>query len=100
MMYDASMRLTYTPEADLEGRLNDLVQSSDRSMNSILNELVRKGLAGSVPPPAEAPFAVRPFPGGFQPGIDPERLGEYLDDLDAEEFIRVSNQRDLTGATN
>lgn len=98
-MYDAFMRMTYTPEADLEGRLNDLVQSSGRSMNSILNELVRKGLNGSGSPTAEARFVVRPFPGGFQPGIDPERLGDYLDDLDAEEFIRVSNQRDLTGAS-
>lgn len=98
-MYDAFMRMTYTPEADLEGRLNDLVQSSGRSMNSILNELVRKGLNGSASPAAESPFVVRPFPGGLRPGIDPERMGDYLDDLDAEEFIRVSNQRDLTGAS-
>ena len=35
-----------------------------------------------------SPFRVRPFPGGFAPGIDPSRMKELLCEMDDEEFFR------------
>ena len=39
------------------------------------------------------PFVVKTFPGGFQPGIDPTRLKEYLYEEDDERILGLSKQR-------
>ncbi len=38
------------------------------------------------------PFVVKTFSTGFQPGIDPERLKEYLYEEDDERLRRLSQQ--------
>jgi hypothetical protein len=37
-------------------------------------------------------FVVKPWPGLLLPGIDPDKLGQYLEQLDTEEFIRKMSE--------
>lgn len=41
---------------------------------------------------SRTPFVVKTFSSGFQPGIDPTRLKEYLYEEDAERYRRLSQQ--------
>ena len=54
----------------------------------MVNDTLRRGMSPS-PGPVERPlFKVRPFSSGLNPGVDPENPKAYLDELDAQEFLR------------
>jgi hypothetical protein len=57
----------------------------------VVNAVIRQGLsAGAQPSEAEhRPFVVQPQACGLQPGIDPLRLNQLLDQLDVEQFSVV-----------
>ena len=65
-------------------RLRAIAVQNDRSMNSVINDLVRKGLNGSQP---ETPrdYVVQTLHLGLRPEYDPERLTAYLAELDDAE---------------
>lgn len=53
-------------------------------MREVLNEVVRRGLGTPASP---EPYRVSPFDSPFQPGVDPQRLNQLVDDLEAEEAL-------------
>lgn len=91
--HDASMRTTVTLEDDVVDRLKELAHRNKASFKETLNEVIRRGLTAPAAAPSPAPFEVEPYGGGFRPGIDPNRLNQLLDELDAEEFSRDSRAR-------
>lgn len=51
------------------------------SMRQLVNELIRRGLQSEVVDVFEEDrFVVKPFQGGFVPGIDPSRFNQLLDE--------------------
>lgn len=42
-------------------------------------------------PEAGRTFRVKPFPGGFAPGVDPANLKGLLGEMDDERFLRTTN---------
>jgi hypothetical protein len=85
------VRTTLTLDDDLAAELNRTARLSGRSFKEVVNAVIRQGLsAGAQPSAAEhLPFVVQPKACGLQPGIDPLRLNQLLDQLDVEQFSVV-----------
>lgn len=63
---------------------------SKRSPKLDLSALEFETVEGMPPAPREdrPPFRVRPFHGGFAPGVDPLRLNQLYDQLEVDDFLR------------
>ena len=85
------VRTTLTLDDDLAAELNRTARLSGRSFKEVVNAVIRQGLsAGAQPSAAEhLQFVVQPQSCGLQPGIDPLRLNQLLDQLDVEQFSAV-----------
>jgi hypothetical protein len=53
---------------------------------------LRYGLKEVEKEKKRVPFKVIPHSFGFKPGIDQNKLNQFLDQLEAEEFVRKMNQ--------
>ncbi len=81
------MRTTLTLDPDVAAKIQMKVKLENKTLKQVVNEALRVGLkltAGQ--PSARKPYKVRTWPGGMAPGIDYDKLNQYLDDLDAQEF--------------
>ena len=87
------MRTTVTLDADVADRLKRLAHSRHSSFKVTLNEVLRRGLAAQERAASSAPFVVEPHSGGFRPGIDPAKLNQLIDQLDAEDFAREAGPK-------
>jgi hypothetical protein len=83
------MRTTVTLEQDLADRLKEYAHRKRTSFKVALNTLLRRGLAAqeNAPSPRRR-FAVEPHLGRLQPGLDPGKLNQLVDRLEAEDFVR------------
>ena len=93
------MRTTLTIDPDVAKKIEQERRRTQRSLKDIINDALRAGLSGSVPSLAEMPrYRVDAKRCGFRPGIDPERLNQLLDQLDAEDFAsKAAEQRGTYG---
>ena len=81
------MRTTFTPAPDIADRLRELAKTSKRSLNGVLNDLVRSALNGeAVRESSRPPYRVKTFDSKLRPGLDPEKLTQILADLDLEDL--------------
>ncbi len=88
------MRTTLTIEDDLAEALKDLARERGVSFKSAVNEALRRGLSSGEKPPARAKrFRVVSARRGFRPGVDPYKLNQLSDELEAEHFARTSHER-------
>jgi hypothetical protein len=81
------VRTTLTLEDDLADKLKALAERQRKPFKQVVNEVVRRGLASTVPAAPSQPFSVRPFRSAFQPGVDPEKLNQRIDELHAREAL-------------
>lgn len=78
------MRTTLTLDDDVAAKLRDLAHRRRVSFKEVVNSVLRRGLvaqerrAAAVPP-----FAVDVFRSPFRPGVDPFRLNQLNDELEA-----------------
>lgn len=82
------MRTTLTLDPDVAERLERVVRGGGRSLKATVNEALRIGLGMTEKPVAPPPFKIRAFVAGLQPGIDPDKMNQLLDELEAGEFAR------------
>jgi hypothetical protein len=78
------MRTTLTLDRDVADGLQKEMRRSGQSLKAAVNAALRRGLqlAGA---PARAPrFRVEPESLGLKPGVDPDRLNQLIDELEAE----------------
>ena len=78
------MRTTLTLEDDLADRLAQIARETQRPFKAVLNETLRRGLAGSAL--SVSAFDYEPHPGNLQLGIDDRHLNELAWQLDDERF--------------
>ena len=91
----SSMRTTLTIDDDLAKELKAETRRTGNSLKEVVNAALRRGLrTGQKPGPARAAFRVEPFASEFQPGVDPGRLNQLLDEMETEEFLA---KRDKSG---
>ncbi len=81
------MRTTVTLDPDVERYLRDACRARGKSFKKVLNEALRASLKPSEPLPELLP----PKSMGLQPGIDPRRLSELADDLEAEAYLAAES---------
>lgn len=81
------MRTTVTLEADLAKKVKALAHRRGLSFKQALNEVLRRGLTAPARRDARRRYVVKPHAGGFRPGIDPGKLNQLVDQLEAEDFI-------------
>lgn len=80
------MRTTVTLDPDVEQLLRHAMHGSQQNFKEALNDGLRRGLAHLAPATAAAPFVVKARPMGLRAGVDPSRLHDLADDLEAEAF--------------
>ncbi len=88
------MRTTVTLDDDVLRELRRLMKAEDRSFKDALNETVRRGLAaGRQRTNKRRRFRVRPHSSEFRSGIDPGKLNQLVDELEAAEFASKQHGR-------
>ena len=81
------MRTTLTLDPDVARELKKKVETEHVTLREAVNSALRVGLRESKPKEV-APFRIEPFNLELRPGIDPDKLNQFLDDLDVEEYLR------------
>lgn len=77
------MRTTVAIDDDLMDKLKEAAAKRREPFTRIVNETLRRGLAGQRPRPSRrARCHVDSFDSAFRPGVDPLRLNQLLDELD------------------
>jgi hypothetical protein len=81
------MRTTLTLDDDLAERLREIARQGDRSFKEVTNEVIRRGLSvGEDQVEGVAPFRVEASECGLKPGVDPHKLNQIYDELEAEKL--------------
>jgi len=86
------MRTTLTIEEDIARQIRKRVAEKKLPLKRVINDLLRAGFAGNGKKEKTVPFKVEPHSFGFKPGIDQDKLGQLLDELEVEEFARKFGQ--------
>ena len=80
------MRITLTLDDDLADELKQRAKLLDAPFSQVVNDTLRRGLSPEVSDDRPV-FRVRPFRGGFRPGINPLKLNQLNDQLEVEAFL-------------
>ena len=83
------MRTTLTIDSDIADYLREQSRLHEKSFKQVVNETLRRGMSPSPKESARKPFKVKPFPGGFAPGVDPNNPKDFLNKLDDEHYMKV-----------
>lgn len=78
------MRTTLTLDDDLARRLKELAKRQGRPFKDVVNEILRRGLSNQEVAEPATPYRVDTFRGGFRAGVDPLKLNQLADELEAE----------------
>jgi len=86
-----SMRTTLTLDDDLAGLLKQRAQELGVPFKEAVNRAIRTGLGDAAKGrPGPAPKTI-PHSFGFRPGVDPDKLGQLADELEAEAFAEKTH---------
>lgn len=77
------MRTTLTLDPDVARRLKARMTEKKLSLKRAVNDALRAGLASLAREP-KMRFSVEPHSCQFKPGIDPDKLNQLVDELEAE----------------
>lgn len=80
------MRTTLTLDPDIAEQLRREVKRSGKPFKAVVNEVLRRGFGESSEP--QAPFRVEAHDFGLLPGIDPDRMNQLVDEMEAMEVAR------------
>ncbi len=84
------MRTTLTLDDDLAAKLKDFARRKRLSFKDAINSILRRGLtAQEVSRRAAKPFRVHTFRSPLRAGIDPLKLNQLADELEAQHFERA-----------
>ncbi len=78
------MRTTLTLDEDVAAKLKSVARRRRLSFKEVVNATLRRGLsAQAVSKPREAAYRVQTFRSAFRPGVDPMKLNQLVDELEA-----------------
>jgi hypothetical protein len=77
------MRTTLTLDDDVAARLKSLADKSKKSFKVTVNEVLRRGLSAQELRTPVRRFKVKTFSSAFCAGVDPLRLNQLSDELEA-----------------
>ena len=85
------MRTTLTLDDDLAEVLKQRARQLDQPFKQVVNETLRRGLSPGTCEPLPT-YRVKPHQSGFRPGIDPLRLNQLNDALQADALAQQNPQ--------
>ncbi len=80
------MRTTLTLDDDLAAALKEQARRADKPFKQVVNDTLRRGLSPVLADAEPDDYQVRPHDSGFRPGVDPLRLNQLNDSLEAADF--------------
>lgn len=81
------MRTTLTLDDDIAKALERESQAGRLSFKEVVNQTLRRGLVlGKIAETARPKVTAKSFGGGVLPGVDPDRMNQLYDELEAETF--------------
>ena len=86
------MRTTLTIDDDLIALIEDLQRSEGLTFKGAVNQLLRVGIQCQAQPPKPKPYRTKPRKLGLRSGIDPTKLNQLLDELEADEFVSAGGK--------
>ena len=84
------MRTTLTLDDDVAEFLREQSRLQNKPFKQVVNETVRRGMSPDVKPGRKPRFKITPNLGGLVSGVDPLRLNQLNDEIEAEDFVRES----------
>ena len=84
------MRTTLTLDDDVADFLKEQSQLHNKPFKQVVNEVLRRGMAPNVKRAAPPKFKITPNRSNLFPGVDPVKLNQFNDQLEAEDFARES----------
>ena len=82
------MRTTVTLDPDVERYIKEACHKRKKSFKRVLNDALRE----SLQPKKSGHTLLAPRSMGLAPGIDPRRLSELADELEADAFLAAEQQ--------
>jgi len=77
------VRTTLTLDDDVAAKLRSQARRTGRAFKDVVNDVLRRGLAGARAAPSRAPFTVRARDlGRVKPGLDLDNVGELLEQVE------------------
>ena len=90
----SSMRTTLTIDDDVAEKLRELAHRRRLPFKEIVNSVLRRGLtAQDRRAESRRAFRVEVFRSPFRPGVDPLKLNQLSDELEARRFADVERPR-------
>ena len=86
------MRTTLTIEPDVAQEIRQRMADKKLPLKRVVNDALRAGLATNGKKERTPRFVVKPWPLGLNAGIYEGKLGQLLDQLETEDFIRKMSQ--------
>jgi hypothetical protein len=91
--HDACVRTTVAIDDDVFEKLKDAAAKRRQTFTAVVNETLRRGLSAPRPRAVRrGRFRVETFASAFRPGVDPLRLNQLLDDLEARPTTEPSSR--------
>lgn len=81
------MRTTLTLDDDVARLLQEEAQRLRLPFKQVVNRALRMGLRGDAEPQARPRFQVKTHSFGLKPGVDPDRLNQFADELETEAVL-------------
>ncbi len=86
------MRTTLTLDDDVADSLKEQSRLQDKPFKQVVNETLRRGMAPASAGLEQPRFRIDPNRSGLAPGVDPRRLNQLNDQLEAEDFAAESGR--------
>ncbi len=84
------MRTTLTLDDDIADFLKEQSQLHNKPFKQVVNEVLRRGMAPGSKVTKSPIFRIVPNRSGLFPGVDPRKLNQLNDQLEAEDFAHES----------
>lgn len=88
--HDVIMRTTLTLDDDVADFLKEQSRLHNKPFKQVVNEVLRRGMVLGLKEAAPPKFRIVPNHSRLFPGVDPEKLNQFNDQLEAEDFARKS----------
>ena len=86
------MRTTLTLDDDLADFLKEQSQLQNKPFKQVVNEVLRRGMSPSLQESEPPRFRIVPNRSNLFPGVDPVKLNQFNDQLEAEDFAHESSK--------
>ena len=80
------MRTTLTIDDDIAERLREQTRLQDKTFKQVVNDTLRRGMSPDVRDIPTLEYRIVPNHSALAPGIDPTKLNQLSDELEAESF--------------